>query len=336
MRKVKKVNLALQGGGAHGAYTWGVLDKFLEDDRLEFEGLSGTSAGGMNAIATAQGLLEGGAAGARQKLHRFWKGISESNKTTGFIPSFLDKIDGKHGLEYCLPYQMAMYLTKNLTPEQFNPLDINLLKKTVEKEFNFELLNASKTVKVFLSATNVQSAHIRIFKTGELSIETVLATACLPTLFRPVKVGEDYYWDGGYIGNPALFPLTNFCTSPDIIVVQLSPHNRPLPKTREQINSRLEELSLINAMMREMRVIQFITQLIEEGKVQDSSLQRKYMHIVENEETFQDLPRSSTLNTDWDFFVYLFEEGRKSASLWLEQNFEFIGKKTTCDLKRYT
>jgi NTE family protein len=336
MAKKKKVNLALQGGGSHGAFTWGVLDQFLEDDRLTFEGISGTSAGAMNALALTQGIIENGKEGGRKNLRKFWQGLSKMGTKAGCAPSFLDKKIEGHGLEFCLSYKTMELLSKDLSPQQFNPFNLNILGSFIEEEFDFDVLNNSKLIKVFINATNVLKARIKIFKNGELNKETVLATACLPMLFHPVEIEGEYYWDGGYIGNPALFPLTNSCKSPDIIVVQLTPRYRALPTTRATIDARLGDLSLINALMREIRVINFITKLIDKGTLTDPSVTRKYLHIIENQEVFQNLRHSSKLNTDWDFLLYLFEEGKKAAALWLEENFEFIGKKTTCPIEEYS
>ena len=329
----KKVAVALQGGGSHGAFSWGVLDRLFEDGRFEIVGFSGTSAGGMNATAATQGLLKGGNQGARDELKNFWRLISDSATSIGIIPSPLDRMVGKYGLDYSPMMILMNIMRRNSSPYLFNPLDINLLRNTIEMFFDFDLISNSEKVKLFLCATNVKNASLKIFQNQELTAKALLATAALPNLFRAVEIDGHYYWDGGFIGNPAIFPLIYNCDTSDIVVISLTPMNRvTLPKTHEDISWRLQEISLINTLVREVRAIDFITKLIDNGIADASKLKRVYMHSIQKPEIFTELSYTSPMNSDWSFMEYLFSEGRLAADSWIKRNFERVGKESTWDL----
>jgi NTE family protein len=329
----KTVAVGMQGGGAHGAFTWGVLDYLLEDGRLDIEGVSGTSAGGMNCLALCQGMAEGGKAGARKSLHRYWKILSEKSKQIGMIPTPIDNFKGGHGIATNPLFAIMGQVTKILSPYQWNPQNKNMLEDLIMELFNFKKISTYEALKVFLCATNVRTSKLKIFTGNEITPQAVLATACLPTLFQAVNIEGDDYWDGGFIGNPAIFPLIYQCKTPDILVILLTPQYRHnTPKTLDEIHWRMTELSLINTLTREMRAMNFIGKLIDEGVADKTKIKRINTHIIQNPQVFADLDHTSALNSDWDFFQFLFEKGRETAEKWMAKNFDNIGVCSTADL----
>lgn len=334
---VKKISVALQGGGAHGAFSWGVLDRLLEDDRIEIEGLTGTSAGGMNAVCLAQGLMKGGRQEAREEMYRFWRSISDVGQASLLNQrGVIDRLLGNYTMYNSLGFIMFDYFSRIFSPSEINPLQIDPLKEIISEQFDFEGLQKYKGCKVFLCATHVFTGKLRIFSLEDLKPECLLATSCLPTIHNAVMVDGEYYWDGGFIGNPVFFPLIYKCESPDILYVQLNPSERPkLPTTAREISDRLNEITNNASVIREMRAIHFITNLIEEGLLDEKKIKKVHMHVVENEEIFQSLGWSSKLNTEWEFLEYLFTNGREAADKWLKENFDNIGVKTTALLKEH-
>lgn len=334
---VKKVCVALQGGGTHGAFTWGVLDRLLEDGRFEIEGLTGTSAGGMNAVAVAQGLMRNGKQGAREELLTLWKKISEAGEMSFFSNRGpIDKIMGKYTMYHSPGYVIFDYLSRLFSPYELNPLQIDPLKSLVVQNFDFEGLRLYKGVKVYLCATHVFTGKLRIFGLPELKAECLLASSCLPNIHAAVKVDDEYYWDGGFIGNPVFFPLIYDCVSPDIIYIQISPtHRNKLPLTAREISDRLNEIENNATVVREMRSIQFITQLIDEGHLDHKKIKRVFMHVIKNEEIFEHLGWSSKLNSEWEFLSHLFEQGRETADKWIKTHYDDVGVKSTADLETH-
>lgn len=333
----KKVSVALQGGGSHGAFSWGVMDRLLEDGRFEIEGLTGTSAGGMNAVAIAQGLMKGGNQAARDELKAFWQKISDSGKNSPLNHRGpIDKALGKYTMYHSPGFVIFDYLSRMFSPYELNPLQIDPLKDVIASSFDFDALRKFKGVKVYLCATHVQTGKLRIFGLDEMKIEALQATACLPTIHNAVKVDGEYYWDGGFIGNPVFFPLIYDCESPDIILIQLNPTVREkIPTTAREIGDRLNEITNNASVVREMRAISFISDLIDDGKLDPKETKRVFMHMIEDEDTFADLGWSSKLNTEWDFFMHLFEKGRSAADKWIKENYEHVGKKTTAPLREH-
>jgi len=333
----KKVSIALQGGGSHGAFSWGVLDRLMEDGRFEFEGFTGTSAGGMNAVAAVQGLMRNGNQGGRDELRIFWKKISEAgNSSLLNTRGPIDRMMGQYTMHHSPGYVMFDYLSRIFSPYELNPLQIDPLKEIVVQNFDFEALRAFKGAKLYLCATHVVTGQLRIFTLNELKAECLLASACLPTIHAAVKVDNDYYWDGGFIGNPVFFPLIYDCVSPDIIYIQISPtHRQKLPTTSREISDRLNEISNNSTVMREMRAINFITNLIDEGMLDKNKIKRVFMHVIKNDDAFENLGWSSKLNTEWEFLVHLFEMGRESADTWIKAHYQDVGVKTTADLERH-
>lgn len=332
---MKPVAVALQGGGSHGAFSWGVMDRLLEDGRFKIEGLTGTSAGGMNAVAVAQGLMIGGLQGAREELRHFWKEIANVGKHSSLNNRGpIDKMMGKFTMYNSPGFMIFDLLSRMFSPYELNPTGHDPLKETIEKCFDFDKLRQYKDCKVFLCATHVFTGRLKIFSLSEIKTECLLATACLPTIHNAVKVDGEYYWDGGFIGNPVFFPLIYNCETPDIIMVQLNPTERKhLPTTSREIADRLNEITNNASVVREMRAISFISDLIDQGLLDKSKIKRVHMHVIEDESTFQELGWSSKLNTEWEFLTHLFERGRTAADKWIKENYDNVGKKTTALMK---
>jgi NTE family protein len=330
----KKINLALQGGGSHGAFTWGVIDRLLEDGRIEIEGLSGTSAGAMNAAVTAYGLTIGGADGARAKLYEYWKAISDAAKTGPLQPTPMDKMFSKGNMDFSPMYHFFDALSKVMSPYQLNPANKSPLRDVLVRIIDFDRLRETEACKLFVAATDACTGRLKVFPNQEMSVDAVLASACLPFMFQAVEIDGHHYWDGGYIGNPPLFPLINETVSPDILIVQINPVNLPEPpKTARDILDRVNTLSFNSSLMRELRAVFFVTDLIDKGELDSTKYKRVNIHTVHAEDVVQTLGVSSKLNADWDFLTYLFETGRERAGQFLTDHFDKIGKESSTDIE---
>jgi NTE family protein len=332
----KHINLALQGGGAHGAFTWGVLDYILEDGRLEIDAISGTSAGAMNAVALADGYLDNGVKGARAQLERFWKAISADAKLSPIQRSIFDKLLGVWSMDNS-PGLMFMEMMQNvISPYDSNPTTINPIQSLLEREINFENVQKNSKIKIFVAATNVRTGKIKIFNQSRLDANRVMASACLPSMFQAIEIEGEAYWDGGYMGNPALFPFYKGRDAKeflDILVVQINPIERKeIPRTSREIADRVNEITFNASLLREFRAIEFVKRLIEQGKLSNDEYAKIFIHRISALEELSDLSASSKLNAEWDFFTYLRDHGRHAAKIWLETNFDAIGNKTTIDL----
>jgi NTE family protein len=259
------INLALQGGGAHGAFAWGVLDRILEHGGIEIEGIVGTSAGAMNAAVTAYGLAIGGNEGARATLRTFWKAISEASRMGPLQATPLEKMFQKTpgSLEFSPGYIMMDFLSRMFSPYQLNPSNKNPLRDVLSSVIDFEKIHSTGRVKLFICASNVLTGRIRVFSQKEVCVDAVLASACLPFMFQAVEVDGEYFWDGGYMGNPPLYPIIYNCDSRDILIVQLNPINiDKVPQTAQEILDRINTLSFNSSLMREMRAVHFVTGLL--------------------------------------------------------------------------
>jgi len=330
----KTINLALQGGGAHGAFTWGVLDRLLEHGRIAIDGISATSAGAINAALLAQGLMAGGPDGARQQLHDFWHAISVTASRLTPMMSWLDSFaQGWNG--GLSPSHLAFDIaSRMLSPYQLNPFRFNPLRDLLEQTVDVDRIRACETVKLFISATNVETGKIRVFDHKELTVDAILASACLPQIFHAVEVDGQHYWDGGYMGNPALYPLIYNCRAPDIVIIRINPIVRKgVPQTARDIDNRLNEITFNSSLMREMRAIAFVTKLIDEHKIDDASLKRMYIHMVEADELMTRLGVASKLNPDWDFLCRLRDVGRERAERWIGATMDRLGRESTVDIR---
>ena len=345
----KTVNLALQGGGAHGAFTWGVLDRVLEDGRLGFDGISGTSAGAMNAVALADGWYESGVDGAREKLETFWRAISRSGSfsITDQQQEILDRFlsfwmwplsgsNGNGGFAKLFPTApWANPFTSQITsPYDVNPLNINPLRDVVERLVNFERVAACRDFKLFIAATRVHSGKIRIFRRADVTADAVLASACLPYAFQAVEIDGEPYWDGGYTGNPAIWPFFTETQSEDIVLVQINPIERAeTPKTAQEILERVSEITFNASLLREFRAIDFVNRLIDAGELEGGEYRRNRLHRIDASEELAALGAGSKFNTSWAFFTKLRDIGREAATQFLDAHFEAIGKHATVDLR---
>lgn len=333
----KPVNLALQGGGAHGAFAWGVLDKLLEDGRLAIQAMSATSAGSMNAVVMAYGFSIGGPDGARAKLAEFWQQIAETGMRYSPVQSMpWDKWLEGFGLkpDVSPTYLYFEALTHTFSPYQLNPMNFNPLRDVLEKVVDFDHLKQCKvTAKLFISATNVRSGKIKVFENEELSADAVLASACLPYIFQAVEIGGEAYWDGGFMGNPAIYPLIYHGASRDVVIVHINPIERQeLPRTAPEIFDRINEISFNSSLMREMRAIAFVTKLIDDKALNSQHYNRMLIHSIRDDAQMVELGVATKLNPDWDFLCRLRDAGRRKAAEWLEQNFDAVGRTSTIDI----
>ena len=329
----KPVNLALQGGGAHGAFTWGVLDRILDDGRLAIAGVSGTSAGAMNAVALADGYTRAGPDGARAALDHFWRTMSEGAKNSPLKRTHYDKLTGYWGLDRNPVYHMMDAMTRIASPYQLNPMNMNPLRDLLEKSIDFEMVRNCTAFKLFISATNVESGKVKVFPRADLTADMVMASTCLPTMFQAVEIDGVPYWDGGYMGNPALFPFHGQTGSDDIVVIQINPIERKgAPKTPQDIQNRMNEISFNGSLLKELRAIDFVDRLIAQGKLSTEDYAQVRVHIIEDQAELKPLGASSKMNTEWAFLTKLRDMGRETAAQWLDRNFEAIGQRSTVDL----
>ncbi|MGE0700770.1 MAG: patatin-like phospholipase family protein [Hyphomicrobiaceae bacterium] len=333
----KPVNLALQGGGVHGAFTWGVLDRLLEDDRLAPDAISATSAGSMNAVVMAWGVSQGGREGARAKLAEFWQRVSRAG--TMWSPVRPDLVvpfvDGESWpLDLSPAYLLFQAVTHTFSPYQLNPLDLNPLRDVLLSVVDFEHLRKCPfATRLFLSATNVRTGKIKVFTNAELSADAVLATACLPYIFKAVEVDGEHYWDGGFMGNPAIFPLIYEGASRDVVIVHINPLvDERLPTSAPEIFDRMNEISFNSSLMREMRAIAFVGRLVEEERLDPNRYQRMLVHAISDDDEMRKHGAWSKLNPDWAFISRLFETGRAAASRFLETSFESVGRESSVNI----
>lgn len=336
----RRIDLALQGGGAHGAFTWGVLDRLLEDERIEFDAVSGTSAGAMNAVVLADGLAAGGRRLAREKLRRFWGRVSQVAAAGGALNALF-------GDWAATGSPLAWYLdwvTRVFSPYQFNPLDINPLRDIVASEVDFERVRRYDKLQVFVSATHIRTGRLREFRKHELSVEAVMASACLPLLFRAVEIDGEAYWDGGYVGNPSLLPLVAESPAHDLVLVQINPSNRAeVPSSAQQILDRLNEITFNASLVKELRSIALLKKLLQAEGVppaggRDSlfaQIDALRLHRIDAEAELGKLSAASKLTASWAFVSRLHRIGREAADDWLARNFTHVGRRSTLRLDDY-
>lgn len=334
-QNIRMINLALQGGGAHGAFAWGVIDRLLDEPEIGFEGLSGTSAGAVNAVVLAHGLMEGGRKGGQAALEDFWRKSSRGGSVWSPLQAFPDAALPGMDVLNAASYAAFDTLTRTFSPYEFNPFDVNPLRDLVSDSVDFDALRDRSEAKLFLSATNVRSGRVRVFKTSEVSVDVVMASACLPFLFKAVEIDDDHYWDGGYMGNPVLFPFFYECTSRDVMIVHINPMERhDLPTTAPEILNRINEISFNSSLIDEMRAIKFVTRLIEQDWLKDEfrdRMRRILVHSVRSDTALEDLPVSSKFDVRWSFLTKLRDRGRVEADNWLETHRDSIGKESTVD-----
>lgn len=330
----KSINLALQGGGSHGAFTWGVLDRLFEDGRIWIDAISGTSAGAMNAVVASQGMYDGGGEGARQELERFWQAVSRSGQASPIRRSPLDVWRGTWSLDSSLGYIWLDLMNRLASPYDTNPLNINPLRDLVEEFIDFEKVRDCEDMPIFVSATNVETGKVRVFERAEITLDVVMASACLPLMFQAVEIDGVPYWDGGYMGNPVLFPFIDHSPCSDIVIVQINPVERKgTPRTARDILNRVNEITFNASLLKELRSIYVVDRLIETDVLCDNEHRRMFIHIIESTDDMRALGASSKLNSEWEFLVHLKNIGREAAGRWIETNFDAIGERSTIDLR---
>jgi NTE family protein len=328
---LRVLNLALQGGGSHGAFVWGVLDRLLEEETLSFEGVSGTSAGAVNAVVLADGFAAGGREGARQALRAYWQKVSDLWSRGPFKPPLIGGRNSDFGLENSPGFRFVEPMTHFASPYQLNPFNFNPFRDMLAEAIDFERVRRQKAIKLFICATDVQTAKVKIFAGDELGPDHILASTCLPLLMQAVEIDGAYYWDGMYSGNPAIYPLVYECEARDVLLVHITPAERPgVPTTSPAIMNRMQEISSNTSLIREMRMIASYNKLIEQGRMGGGK--RMLIHVIEAEEFIRAFSWSSRLNADWDFLQHLYKIGRARTDQWLKANFNRIGTESTMDL----
>lgn len=327
------INLALQGGGAHGAYTWGVLDCLLEADRYDFEAISGTSAGAVNAVVTASGLCNGGPDQARQDLHDFWKAVSDAARFSIFKRGPLSKLFSQFGMDNTPGFLGFDLLSRVLSPYDFNPFGINPMRELLTDKVDWEALQSKKGTELFISATDVRTGRIKVFRNKDLTPDAVLASACLPMLFQAVEIDGEAYWDGGYMGNPALWPFSYECGSNDILIVQINPVCRPdVPRTSREILDRINEITFNASLLRELRAIDFVGRLIDDKAIKSGNYKKMLVHMI-GSDPLSEFGAASKFNAEWAFLETLRDLGRETASQWLEDHGGAVGKTSSVNLR---
>lgn len=326
-----KINLALQGGGSHGAFTWGVLERLSQDDRIEIESISATSAGAMNASIFAYGMIVGGAVGARELLEKFWRQVSDSMRMSPLQPSFFEKMMGINDVNFSPMFKAVDFMRCVFSPYQLNFWDVNPLREILNDLIDFEVLRSKSKIKLFVNATNLTTSKIRVFSLDDLSDKALLASACLPYIAQTVTIDDEKYWDGGFSGNPSLSPLINNSDISDILVVRIVPFNDDeTPTTMPEIIDRVNEISFSNSFFQEVKAIQIVNSNIESMKQKRIGHYRPIrLHQIANDEIIGSLGRTSKLNADWEFLTYLKDVGSQTANDWLENNLSKIGKSST-------
>ncbi len=334
----KRINLALQGGGAHGAFTWGVLDYLLGDERIVIEGVSGTSAGAINAVMLADGLARGGREEAQKRLADFWRAASSSGNLPSLQRSVMERLLSFTPLEGTPVQAWFDALSHYFSPYDVNPLNINPLKELIKRFVDFDALRACADLQIFISATNVQTGRVRIFSREKLTADAVMASACLPLLFRAVEIDGVPYWDGGYLGNPVIFPFFRSTATEDVLVVQINPLvRRATPTSSSEIMNRINEITFNSSLIGEYRAIDFVARLIDQGKLPrglgPGQYRRINVHRIVLDRFGTHFDAFSKLSTDYDFFEMLRVSGRRAARRFLDEHFDDIGKKSTVDLR---
>jgi NTE family protein len=325
------VDLALQGGGSHGAFTWGVLDRLIEEPWLRIDAISGTSAGAMNAALVADGWTQGGAEGAKAALEAYWRRVSQAAAFSPLQRTPLDRLMGRWTLDTSPAYVAMDLMARVLSPYDLNPLGFNPLRAILDESIDFGRL-ARAPIRLFITATNVRTGRGRIFRNAEITADVLLASACLPTMFQAIEIDGEPYWDGGYAGNPTLTPLVRESDAHDTILVQINPRERPdPPRTANEILNRLNEISFNSPLMKELRMIALLRQVADPGHGEGARWAGMRTHRIMTD-TLAEFGASSKLNAEWEFVSLLKQEGRRSADVFLAAHGDDLGQRSTADL----
>lgn len=333
----KKINLALQGGGSHGAFTWGVLDHLLTDGRLDITGISGASAGAVNAVMLADGLTRGGPEEARKRLAEFWRAASAGGNLPPMQRALTDRMFSMMPFASTPMQNWFEAMAHYFSPYELNPLNINPLSQLIERFVDFDALSANTDLALYISATNVHTGRLRIFANEKITADVVMASAALPFMFRAVEIDGVPYWDGGYMGNPAIFPFLQATEAEDVLVVQINPVSRPTtPRTSGEIINRLNEITFNSALISELRTMDFVNQLIDDGRLPRGTGKDQYrrlnIHRIDLGGLATRLAASSKMKTDYEFFELLHRAGIRAAKRFLDSHFDDIGQKSSIDL----
>jgi NTE family protein len=333
----KRINLALQGGGAHGAFTWGVLEQILSDERLIIEGVSGTSAGAVNAVMLVDGLIRGGREEAQKRLADFWRAVSSTGNLPTLQRTVMERLLSFTPIEGASVQDWMNAMSRYFSPYDVNPLNINPLKDIIERFVDFEKLRANTEFPLFVSATNVHSGRVRIFSGDKVTADAIMASACLPALFQAVEIDGVPYWDGGYRGNPVIFPFFHTTTTEDVLVVEINPLERKsTPTSAREIMNRINEITFNSSLIDEFRAIDFVARLIDQGRLPRGTGPGEYrrvnVHRILLDRFGTNFDSFSRLSTDYDFFDMLHLSGKRAARRFLDEHFDDIGVRSTVDL----
>ena len=328
------IDLALQGGGSHGAFTWGVLDRILETDWVGIEGISGTSAGAMNAAVLAHGMATGGREGARAALLEFWTRVSKAAMWSPFQRGPFDRLMGRWTLDNSPAYLTADLMARLVSPYAFGLTDYDPLRDILDDMLDFRAI-ADGPVKLFITATNVRTGRGRVFRRDEITADVLMASACLPTLYRAVEIDGEAYWDGGFSGNPTITPLVTECEAQDVVLVQINPVTRPeVPKDARDIQSRINEVSFNATLLKELRMMALLRRVVDPGNGEGRLWSRTRMHRISTD-LMVELGASSKLNAEWAFLTMLRDEGRAAAQTFAECHRAQIGICSTLDIDQF-
>lgn len=330
----KKISIALQGGGSHGAFSWGILERLLEEESLNIVGFCGTSAGAMNGAVATYGLHTGGRHNAIKLLEKFWKMVSHAALFSPVHPAWDNHKTTNGDLSFNPMFHWMNLLSQTLSPYQFNPLDLNPLKDILLELIDFDDLRESK-IKLFACATNVKTCKPKVFKLDEMCVEALMASACLPTLYKAVEVKGEYYWDGGYMGNPPIYPLIDHTHSNDILLLKVNPvviHH--VPQTVAEIQDRINDISFNSSLMAEMRMVYFKEKIFKMGVNLKGRLRKIHFHEISADEAMKDFTLSSKFNASWSFLNQLRKKGRECADVWLSNHLEQVDKESSIDIRK--
>jgi NTE family protein len=333
----KKVCIALQGGGAHGAFTWGVLDRLLEEEAIVAEAMCGTSAGAVNAVTCAYGLHIGGPAKAKELMEKLWQKVALSGSFM-FKPSIFDKAYSNGDIHNSPGFMMFNAISQFMSPYNFNPLNYNPLRDILNDLIDFEELHLYNKKKLFICATNVKTNRAKIFTNKEITVDAVLASACLPFLFQAVEIDGEFYWDGGYMGNPPIAPLITNTNVRDIVLIKINSINiNSVPTSARDIADRVNEISFNSSLINEMKLIHYRNELLRNGvlKTDDKTNREIFVHTISGFEALSQMSQSSKMNISWEFLLTLKEKGRQIAEKWIQTDYNEVGKKSTFDVETH-
>ena len=330
---IKRINVALQGGGAHGAFSWGVLDRLLEDERIEIEAISGTSAGAMNGVVVAEGLVEGGRKRARAQLEDFWRSVADDARAGSAQTSFWNIMLSGWNLGPNPALAMMDMWTRAVSPYDYNPLNLNPLRRFIDAEVDFDRVHSCRSMQLFIAATDVRTGQERIFTGKDVTVDSVMASACLPQVFKAVEIGGVPYWDGGFVANPSIQPFFQHCASPDVLLVQINPvYREATPQSAREIADRVNEITFNASLLKELAQVEFVNAQIAAGRLAGLHYREIFLHRIGGGAALAALDASTKMEAGWTFLSGLRVLGRRETEFWLTRHFDDIGHRGTLDL----